>query len=103
MAEAKPVEMREGVVRRTLVFSDRMLLSYWQLDAGIQLGEHDHPFEQAGFVISGRLRIVVDGKPTDLHPGSSYLIPMNVKHDIIALEEVELLDVFSPLREEYID
>ncbi len=103
VASAQAVEMREGIVRRTLVFSDRMLLSHWNIKAGIQFGEHSHPFEQAGFVISGRLRIIIDGRPTDLHAGDAYLLPMDVKHDAVALEDVEIIDIFSPLREEYID
>lgn len=103
VAEASPVEMRDGIVRRTLVFSDRMLMSHWRIKAGVQFGEHSHPFEQAGFVVQGRLRIVIDGRPTDLHAGSAYLVPMNVRHDAIALEDVEVIDIFSPLREEYID
>lgn len=101
--DAKAVEMRDGVTRRTLVFGERLLMTHWNLRAGVQFGEHSHPFEQAGFIIKGRLRMIIDGKPTDLTPGSAYLVPMDVKHDAIALENVQVVDIFSPVREEYID
>jgi quercetin dioxygenase-like cupin family protein len=101
--DAKPVEMREGIVRRTLVFSDRMLLCHWEIRAGTRFGEHSHVYEQAGFVVRGRLRMTIDGVPSELGPGSSYLVPPNVRHDAEALEDVEVVDVFSPLREEYVD
>ncbi len=47
--------------------------------------------------------MVIDGRPTDLEAGSAYLIPLNVKHDAITKEDVEVVDILSPLREEYID
>ncbi|MFQ5838234.1 MAG: cupin domain-containing protein [Thermoplasmata archaeon] len=101
--EVKPVRMREGIVRKTLVYGDRILLCHWTIEAGTQFGEHSHIYEQAGFVIRGRLRMIVAGKPKDLLPGSAYLVPPNVRHDAIALEDVEIVDIFSPLREEYVD
>lgn len=103
LGTAKAVEMREGIVRRTLVYGEKLLLCHWTIRAGIQFGEHTHPYEQAGYVLRGRLRMIIDGEPRELGPGSSYLVPSDVKHDAVALDEVEVLDVFSPLREEYID
>lgn len=103
LKDSRPVEMRLGIVRRTLVFSERMLLCHWEIKSGTHFGEHSHLYEQAGFVLRGRLKMIIDGIEHELGPGSSYLVPSNVKHDAVALEDVEVVDVFAPLREEYVD
>ncbi|MCJ2520689.1 MAG: cupin domain-containing protein [Candidatus Thermoplasmatota archaeon] len=99
----EPVEVREGIARRTLVYGERVLVAHWEIHAGTRFGEHSHIYEQAGFVLKGRLRMIIDGEPTELTAGSAYLVPSDVKHDAIALEDVEVVDTFTPVREEYID
>ncbi len=96
LPEAKAVEMREGIVRRTLVYSDKMPLCHWVIKKGIRFGEHSHPYEQAGFVLRGKLRIVIGKEERDLTAGSAYLVPAGMRHDAVALEDVEVPDVFHP-------
>lgn len=93
---AKPVERRESVVRRTLAFTGRVHLVHWTIRRGIVFGEHAHPYEQAGYVLRGRIRMVVDGEARNLGPGDAYAVLAGVPHDAEALEDVEILDVFSP-------
>jgi len=64
--------------------------------------EHTHPHEQSGYVISGRYLMTVDGRVYELKPGDSYAIPGNVPHSFKVLEAGEVIDVFTPIREDYL-
>lgn len=52
---------------------------------------HAHPQEQVMVVVSGRLRVILDGQTTDLGPGEGFLAPPNVQHQVTALEDTEAL------------
>lgn len=99
--DAIPVEMVPGLLRRTLVSSDSMMICEFTLDAGVEIPPHSHPHEQVGYVASGKVRITVDGKSFDLGPGDCYGAPSGVKHGALILEKAVVVDTFSPPREDY--
>lgn len=102
-AEARPVEMMPGVVRRTLVSGDRLTLCEFTVREGAVVPLHTHEHEQVGYVVQGRLRFEIAGETRDLAAGDGYLVPGNVPHAVTALEESVAIDIFSPPREEYLD
>ncbi|MEI6102597.1 MAG: cupin domain-containing protein [Methanothrix sp.] len=57
--------------------------------------------DQAGYVVSGKIRITVDGKSCDLGPGDSYFAPSGALHSALALQESVVVDTFSPPRVDY--
>lgn len=63
---------------------------------------HKHPNEQSGYVISGRYRIVIGEATHMIGPGDSYCIARNVEHSIEVIEAGEVLDFFSPPRQDYL-
>ncbi|ATP56294.1 cupin [Pedobacter ginsengisoli] len=63
---------------------------------------HKHPNEQSGYVISGRYILCFDGQRYELATGDSYSIPANVEHSIDIIEPGEVLDVFTPIRQDYL-
>ncbi|MFQ5986134.1 MAG: cupin domain-containing protein [Thermoplasmata archaeon] len=102
VADVEGVEMREGIVRRTLVYGESLMLVHWTIRKGTVFGAHTHSFEQAGFLLKGRMRMIIGGEASELTPGSSYLVPMGLEHDAVAEEDLEILDVFAHPREEYL-
>jgi quercetin dioxygenase-like cupin family protein len=100
--EATAVEMFPGVVRRTLTSGDRTTLVEITLAEGAVVPEHTHPHEQIGYVVSGRVSFVIDGEERELGAGDSYLVPGGAKHLVTALEASVCIDIFSPVREEYL-
>jgi quercetin dioxygenase-like cupin family protein len=98
---AKAVEMLPGLARRTLVSDDRLMICRFDLDKGVEIPGHSHPQDQAGYVVSGRIRISVEGKSSDLGPGDSYSAPSGAVHSALALERSVVVDTFSPPREDY--
>jgi quercetin dioxygenase-like cupin family protein len=63
---------------------------------------HNHPHEQAGTIISGRLQMTIAGETRWLEPGDTYIIPGGVDHMAVTGDEsARVLDIFSPVREAY--
>ena len=63
---------------------------------------HRHASEQSGYVISGRYRIIIGNEAYMIGPGDSYCIPSNLEHSMEIMEPGEVLDFFSPPREDYL-
>ena len=64
---------------------------------------HSHPHEQMTIVARGRVRFIVDGRDRIASTGDVLLFPPNIPHGATMLdEEVELIDIFSPLREDFL-
>lgn len=101
-AEATAVEMLPGVVRRTLTSGDRTTLIEVSLDEGAVVPAHTHPHEQIGYVVRGRVIFHIGGEKRELRAGDSYLVPGGASHDVTALEASVCIDIFSPVREEYL-
>ena len=94
-------EIVPGVRIRTF-WANEMLLSMVDIDAQAIVPMHNHPHEQAGTIISGRLQMTIDGEARWLEPGDTYIIPGGVDHMAVAgPEPARALDVFSPVRAEY--
>ena len=82
--------------------ADKMMLSYVDLEPGAVVAEHSHPHEQVGIVLEGRATFTIGGEEKTLTTGDLYRIPGNVKHRVVALDElVKALDIFTPIREDY--
>jgi len=97
--EAK--EIVPGVRIRTF-WKDRMLLSMVDLDADAVVPMHSHPQEQCGAVVSGKFELTIDGDTRWLDPGEAYMIPGGVEHGGRTGDApAKILDVFSPVREDY--
>ncbi len=63
---------------------------------------HRHPNEQNGYVLSGKYKLIIDKKEYILSAGDSYSIPMNVEHTVEIINSGEVIDVFTPVREDYL-
>ena len=70
-------------------------------DAGWVGARHSHPRHQLVYVVSGAIRVDVGGKVFDAHSGDSFIVDGGVEHQASALEPSEVLDVFTPTREDY--
>ena len=81
---------------------ERLMLSLVEFVPGAVVEEHAHPHEQAGMILQGRATFFIGSEQKTLGPGDVYFIPGNVRHRVVALDEpVRVLDVFTPIREEY--
>lgn len=63
---------------------------------------HRHPNEQSGYVISGEYKLKFGGNEFILVEGDAYSIPANVEHSIEIMKAGEVIDVFTPIRQDYL-
>lgn len=91
-----------GIARKTLVHGDRTLMTEFRLEQGSQLPKHVHPHEQTGYLVAGRIRLAIGGEQRELAPGDSWCIPGGVEHGAEILEDAVAIEVFAPVREDYL-
>ena len=92
----------EGIEQKTLVHGDKTLMVEFRLFKGATLPLHSHPHEQTGYLVKGHIRLT---KGTDVHevlPGDSWCIPGDVLHSAEIIEDSVAVEVFSPVREDYL-
>jgi quercetin dioxygenase-like cupin family protein len=92
----------EGVRLKTLVHGDRTLLCEFRLEKGKVLPNHTHPHEQTGYLVSGRINLTIRDEKFEVMPGDSWCIPGDVEHGAEILEDSVAVEVFSPVREDYL-
>ncbi len=95
-------QLVEGVELTTLVHGDKTLMGRFKIVKGAAVPPHSHPHEQTGFMVSGKLRFNVAGDITEAEPGDSWCISGDVEHSAEALEDSVVIEIFSPVREDYL-
>jgi quercetin dioxygenase-like cupin family protein len=65
--------------------------------------EHSHPHEQLGFVVMGKIEITIAGVVHQVSAGEQIYVPGNQLHSVKALEDTQLLETFTPLRQDLLD
>lgn len=96
------IKVLDGVERKTLVYGDNTLLTEFRLEAGRVLPMHKHPHEQTGYLVSGHIVLIINGEQFDMKPGDSWAIPGNVEHGAEIIEDSIAIEVFSPVRQDYL-
>ena len=92
----------KGVKLKSLTYGEKTHMCEFVLDAGSAVPEHSHPHEQTGYLVSGKVEFLMEGKTFDAEPGDSWSIPGNMPHAANAIEDSVIVEVFSPVREEYL-
>ncbi|MEQ8175419.1 MAG: cupin domain-containing protein [Syntrophomonadaceae bacterium] len=96
------LEAIEGILRKTLVFGENSLLTEFILKKGKILPRHQHPQEQVGYLVSGHIILHIGQEKYDILPGDSWAILGNVEHSADILEDSVAIEIFSPVREDYL-
>ena len=96
----KPKEILPGFYGK-IIHGEKMSWILWDIKKGSKLPEHRHVNEQIMYVIEGELEFTLNGKASICGPGSVIVIPSNQAHSGISRTSCQILDVFSPVREEY--
>jgi quercetin dioxygenase-like cupin family protein len=94
--------LMDGVEMRPLSFGERTNICEFRLKKGHSLPSHQHPYEQTGTLLSGKLNFRINNQWHLAEPGDSWSIPENVEHEVEVLENSLLIEVFSPVRPDYL-
>ena len=96
------IKVANGIERKTLVFGEKTLMTEFRLEKGKMLPMHRHPYEQTGYLVSGHLVLIIDGERFEMTPGASWSILGGIEHGAEVKENAIAVEVFSPVREDYL-
>jgi quercetin dioxygenase-like cupin family protein len=100
--DSEPVEQLSPTIGRQMIHTETMTLARISLRRGALVPRHQHPNEQIATVWQGRLRFLVGDEERQVSAGESVALPADVPHEVEALEDSIVLDVFSPVREDWV-
>jgi len=84
-----------------LIHTDNNTINFIEVKAGCSVPHHQHIHQQCSFAIEGKFELTVNGIPQIIEPGLFAVIPSNAWHSGIAITDCKLIDIFSPVREDY--
>lgn len=98
-----PAERVAEGAQRQMVWGDRLMVCRIRFAPGVVTAVHSHPHEQITLVERGRVQFFIDGERRVAAAGDVLRFPSNVEHGATMLdEEVVLIDIFSPVREDFL-
>ena len=100
--EAEIQQAAKGVVRRILSYSDDAMCVENVFETGAVGSLHSHPHTQITYVVSGVFAFTIDGEERIVRPGDTMLKEDGVVHGCTCLEAGVLLDIFTPMREDFV-
>ena len=95
-------QINESIARR-FITGDSVTVGRFELKQGGIVPPHSHANEQVSIVLSGLLLFKIDGVETLVKAGEVMQIPGNAVHEVEVIEDTLVLDVFSPIRQDWID
>jgi unsaturated pyranuronate lyase len=96
--------LKEGLSRK-LITGERMMIAHVYFRSGEEVPRHSHENEQLTYILSGALRFWFGGhdeQEVTVRAGEVVVIPSNVPHRAVALEDTLDVDVFSPPRQDWL-
>ena len=101
-ADTVAQDLGNGVVRRILAYNDGMMCVENSFEKGAVGSVHSHPHTQITYVQSGVFEFTIDGETRIVRQGDTLLKEDGVPHGCVCLEEGILLDIFNPMREDFV-
>lgn len=92
----------DKIQRKIMSFSNELMLVKVAFQEGGIGATHKHPHLQISYVASGAFEVTIGRESRLLCAGDVYFVPSNVLHGAVCLEEGVLIDVFNPLREDFL-
>ena len=101
-ADTLPQSGGPGVTRRILAYTDGLMCVENTFEIGAQGALHSHPHTQITYVVSGAFAFTIDGETRTVRAGDTMLKEDGVVHGCTCLEAGVLLDIFTPMREDFV-
>ena len=96
-------QMDKGVKRKIMAYDDSLMVVKVEFEKGGVGSLHQHYHSQITHIESGSFEVEVEGVKKVLNAGDAFHIPSNAMHGAVCLEAGVLIDVFSPMREDFIN
>lgn len=99
---AQPQFGGEGVTRRVLAYTDGLMCVENTFEEGAVGALHSHPHTQITYVVEGVFSFCIDGEIRTVRKGDTMLKENGIVHGCTCLEKGILLDIFTPMREDFV-
>jgi len=96
-------EQINPLIARRFITAERLTLARFELKRGSVVPQHAHENEQVSYIVNGALKFIVDGRDVVVRAGEVLQIPPNVPHAAEAIEDTLAIDVFTPVRQDWVD
>ena len=100
--DAVELETMSSVISRKVISGEQAMVAQVFLKKDAVVPEHHHESEQITYILEGALKFELEGKEVVVHAGEVLHIPSNVPHRAVALEDTLDLDIFSPIRHDWL-
>jgi quercetin dioxygenase-like cupin family protein len=95
-------EVVNDAMSRRVIAGQRAMIAEISIAKGGVVPLHHHESEQLSYCLEGALRFELEGRELTLRPGEVLVIPSNVPHQAVALEDFRGYDIFSPIRHDWL-
>ena len=96
------VQMAPGLSRQVLAHGGTLMIAKIKINKGVIGPLHQHAHEQTTYILKGKIEFTIEDKKTICQAGDSLYIAPNLMHGVTCLEEGELLDIFTPMRDDFL-
>ena len=100
--DSAEVQMIPGLSRKVLAHGGTLMRVKLMIDKGVVGPLHQHIHEQTTYILKGKIEFTLEDKKIICNAGDSLYIAPNLMHGITCLEDGELLDIFTPMREDFL-
>ncbi|MBU0559043.1 MAG: cupin domain-containing protein [Bacteroidetes bacterium] len=90
-----------GMNRKFMGYNDEIMMVQVKFDKGGIGIRHKHRHSQTTYVVSGKFEVSIGDEKKILEGGDGFCVPPNIEHGAVCLEDGMLIDVFSPIREDF--
>lgn len=94
-------QVAPGMKRKIMGFNDEIMMVQVHFDKGGIGVRHKHRHSQTTYVVSGKFEVSIGDEKRILVGGDGFCIPPEIEHGAVCLEDGMLIDVFSPIREDF--
>ncbi|GFE50757.1 cupin [Roseobacter cerasinus] len=101
-SEFPSIQTGPGVTRQVLADHPEMMVVSFRFAQGAEGALHAHPHVQSTYVKAGRFRFTVGDDTFEVGAGDSFVIPSGARHGCLCQEAGELIDCFTPRREDFL-
>jgi quercetin dioxygenase-like cupin family protein len=101
--ESVPLETMSDVITRKIVTGEKAMVAQVFFKKGGVAPWHQHESEQITYILEGALKFELEGREVIVRKGEVLTIPSNVPHRAVALEDTLDLDIFSPIRIDWLE
>src|SRR5712675_1487728 len=100
--DAMEKEVLSDTISRKIISGEKAMVAHVFLAKGAVVPQHHHESEQITYILEGALQFQIHGKEIVVAKGEVLRIPSYMPHSAVALEDTLDLDIFSPIRQDWI-